>query len=323
MKKTLILFVASFFFASCSNIQNKSVTEKLSIEDLAKEIKKEPLFGYLYEMIRANIDRMNESEKAKYYEITYHRFNNYLNFRQLFQDSVYVSNLEVKYDSEWMKEFGIYEEKANSVIDSWREKIKENSLKTNDYVKIDLIGIEKNVETMGGTREPFFVFKITSLIGHISKLEFRYYNKRKNFNQESPIETCWGYASDIINIRNKTSIVCHDREIIASYEFEDFLKNYDIFVENIEIKNGDRDWGIYEGIPESIKDYLKNEYDGSYYMLDVYRSKIINEFVSVNYKVPYKGKYVRDKIDELIAEKDRLCYDLFNKIFDKNWPIII
>lgn len=323
MKKGLVLFALSFVFWGCNHIQNKSVTEKLTTEDLASMIKKDPAFGFEYEMIRAGIDRMSESRKARYYEISYSRFVDYFNFRGLFLDSVYINNLREKYNDEWKQRYGWYEEKADSVINTWRGKVMENSLKMNEYVKIELVGIKKQTY-YGGSRDAKLVFKIKSLIGKITWVQFDFYIERKEKSKKSEINEYkgGGWAVDFADIEYYEQNIYNSAkynylDIISSYSFEGFINEFKVRFDKIDVMQGDKRLGIYEEIPINISNYLQYEDSQNNSEIESRKKVIINEFAGTDLQIPSKTEYVNAKINEYMIEKDGLCYDLFNEVFRK------
>ena len=79
MKKTIGLFglITLILISGCSKIPNKSIIEPLDTKELSESIKNDTSFANFYEIIRNQIDTMNNVQKAKYGDITYSRLFKY------------------------------------------------------------------------------------------------------------------------------------------------------------------------------------------------------------------------------------------------------
>lgn len=135
----IFLFIA---FASCNTIPNKPVVTKLTTNELSRAIKADSSFATFYKNIRNKVDKLSDIKRAEYNEVTYKRLFNYIKF---FKDTTYWKPKTKKWEQEWENKFGVYSVKADSLIDYWKNYLKENSL--NKYVKIELVRIDK--EGMG------------------------------------------------------------------------------------------------------------------------------------------------------------------------------
>ena len=153
MKKlTLLFFVSAFAISSCNNIPEKTIFEKLSVKELSKIIKSNEKFTEFYEEVRKLADVMSDVKKAVYIDITYKRlFKDYM-FR--YENTDYWFPLYEEWDNEWQMNYGLYIEKADSVLNYWNDRKGDKTMPSVvkrslyyegdsefmlDYMKADLI----------------------------------------------------------------------------------------------------------------------------------------------------------------------------------------
>jgi hypothetical protein len=83
-----------FFFIGCNNpaaddstdtttnvtniVPNKSISEKLTVQELSYAIESDSSFANRYELIREAYDELSEIEQAKYYSVTYDELNDFI-----------------------------------------------------------------------------------------------------------------------------------------------------------------------------------------------------------------------------------------------------
>lgn len=90
MKKLTLLILISIFFISCNSIPNKSISEKLTIEELSKAIKSDAMFVDFYEDVTKKMTTMDDIQKARFNDITYRRlFKFYISVDILTNDTIY------------------------------------------------------------------------------------------------------------------------------------------------------------------------------------------------------------------------------------------
>jgi len=174
-KLYLFIFFTAFTLISCNNISNKSVSEKLSTEELSKAIKSDTAFSSFYENLRKEVDDLDDIKKAKYNDVTYRRLFKYYKF---LTDTTYWKPLSENWDKEWENKYGVYLKKADSTLNYWKKYLEDNSL--NKYVKIELAQIDKEYyEYIGGIKEVNLGFRLTPLQGPIEQIRFNYGYKPK------------------------------------------------------------------------------------------------------------------------------------------------
>ena len=60
------------------NIPSKSISEKLTVQELSYAIESDSSFANRYELIREAYDELSEIEQAKYYSVTYDELNSFI-----------------------------------------------------------------------------------------------------------------------------------------------------------------------------------------------------------------------------------------------------
>lgn len=80
MKRLLLISGLLIALISCNQVSNKSVTETLDINELAKAIKFDDSFESFYENLKKNFDVADDITKAKFHDVTYRDLFNYYKF---------------------------------------------------------------------------------------------------------------------------------------------------------------------------------------------------------------------------------------------------
>lgn len=129
MKKILFLLAMLPMIISCQKDGNpidKSIISPLSIEDIHRVIKDEPLFNKMYKNCIENVE-LTKLDSAKYMDITYSRL---LDFFKV-QDTINI----IDGRKECKKRIATYDEKADSIVDRWAEYLKNNNINESDSLK--------------------------------------------------------------------------------------------------------------------------------------------------------------------------------------------
>ena len=311
MKKLyLFCFVLIVVVSSCSDISNKSVSEKLSTEELSKVIKSDTLFAEIYEHVRKEVDEFSDIKKATYNDVTYRRLFNYIKF---LQDTTYWSPYRKKWNNEWRKENEVYLLKADSVLDYWKNYLEENSL--DKYVKIELVAIDKEYYTYSNELKNVSLgFELTPLKGTIEQLSFNYRYKSKinseiNYYGRDGYVSFSPFSSPIIGY---SEVMFVDKKAFADKNVETFLRDYNLFFEVTNI--------CIDGVNISSNDFKVPEYLSAYFendgynddMREYYKGLIIKEMMNKNFLSIWK--YQEIKADVLRKKKDKLCYDFLQEL---------
>ncbi|MDO6852611.1 hypothetical protein Q4599_03415 [Cellulophaga lytica] len=121
MKKFLILILITIVLFSCNRSLDKSIIEPLSPKELNRFFKTKKSFEKVYEFISKTRDKNLKSEidKAKYIDINYNQFREFVNFAS---DTIYFNNIYNINKEKWNSEFGVLDKKVDSVIFHWKNK---------------------------------------------------------------------------------------------------------------------------------------------------------------------------------------------------------
>jgi hypothetical protein len=301
----LLFFIVTFALSSCNKISDKSVSEKLSTEELSKAIKSDTLFSEFYEDVRKEVDNMSDIKKATYNDITYRRLFKYIKY---LQDTTYWKPLHEKWEKEWESEYGKYLPKADSVLNYWKQYLAENSL--DKYVKIELARIDKEwYDYIGEIKEVNLGFKLTPLQGTIEQIRFNYGYKpkingdSKYYEKHNCISTS-PFSSPTIRY---WEVSYSDRDNFAGKNVETFLRDYNLFIEVTNIRKDGVNISTNDfNVPKEVSECLENEKDYPF-LFDLSKDELIKEMINKDYL--RKWEYQSKQADVLKEKKDKLCFD--------------
>ena len=300
MRKLLLIIVLASFLYGCNKISNKSILIPLEQKELSNAIKQNDKFTDYYSKIRKVVQMMGDVDKAKYGDITYRKFFEFIRFQN---DTTFWNPLYEKWEQEHAKIYTLYPSKLDSVIEYWTNYYKENSL--DSYVKIELVEIKAIYDKRhyDWVDDVILSFKLTPIKGSIEMIKFNYC-----FRNKTDYKDLKGYC-EIINPFDRDYIVYKKvqyrddgKEIYAKYNAETFLKAYDCFfeVESI-VKDGVFIKKDDIKIPQSMKkriDWMK-KFD---YMEGLYDDDIIKELIDRKYIT--ESEYKSNKQDSIIKKKN-------------------
>jgi hypothetical protein len=311
MKKLCpLVFIVALGLTSCSNISNKSVSEKLSTPELSEAIKSDTSFSAFYEHIRKPVDEMSDIKKAKYNDVTYRRLFKYFKF---ITDTVYWKPLSVNWENEWTAKFAIYFSKADSALNSWHKYLEENSL--NKYVSIELSQIDKEYyEYVGGIKEVHLGFRLTPLQGTIEQIRFTYGYKpkingdNKYYEKHSCISTS-PCSSPTIRF---WEVGYSDKDNFMGKDVGTFLRDYNLYIEIKSIRKDGVNSNIDDiSIPEKVSACFENEKDYPA-LFEFSKEELIKDIINKDFIT--KWEYKSKKADEVKEKKDKLCFDFLNDL---------
>ncbi len=306
----LLILGLAIIFSSCSNISDKPVSEKLSTDELAKAIKSDTMFTSFYENIRKSVDEMDDIKKAKFNDVTYSRLFEYYKF---LRDTTHWKPLSEQWKKEWEKDFGIYSTKADSIINYWKKYLAENSL--DKYVKIELADINKEYyDYIGELKEVSLGFRMTPLKGSVQQIRFDYGYKAKIHGDDNYYEKHRCIETDPLNSSRigYWEVDYLDREKFAGKNMETFLRDYNLYIEVVEIrKNGlnmsKDDFAVPEEVAKCLE--VEREYPS---LFDMYKDDVIKNLIKKDYIG--KWEYSNKKAEELQEKEDKLCYDFLKDL---------
>lgn len=311
MNRLLLLILGlAIIFISCSEISDKPVSEKLSTEELSKAIKSDTMFASFYENIRASVDQMDDIKKAMFNEVTYSRLFEYYKF---LLDTTHWKPLSEKWDNEWQIEFGKYLSEADSTINYWKKYLAENSL--NKYVKIELADISKEYyDYIGELKDVNLGFRMTPLQGAVQQIRFDYGYKAKIHDDDKYYEKHRCIETDPLSSSRigYWEVSFADRDKFAGKNVETFLRDYNVFIEVVEIRKDGVNMSITDfAIPEEVTKCLEveNEYPA---LFEIYKEDIIKNLIKKDYIG--KSEYSNKRVEEILSKEDKLCYDFISEL---------
>lgn len=309
--KRLSFFIlgVAFVLSSCNNISDKPVFEKLNTEELVKAIKSDTSFTNFYENIREKVDEFDDIQKAKFNDVTYRRLFKYVKFSQ---DTIYWKPLYEKWGKEYEKEFGIYSNKADSILNYWEKFLEENSL--DKYVKVELAQIDKEYyEYIGELKEVNLGFKLTPLQGTIEQIRFNYgYKAKINGDKYFERHNCISTSPFSFPTIRYWKVGYLEKNDFAGKTVETFLRDYNLQIEVTNIRKDGVNISIDDfNIPEVVTDYFN--YGDKDYMKKYYKEKVIKELIFNEFLEEWE--YTRQKTNEILEVEDKLCFDFFKELY--------
>ncbi|MDH7459693.1 hypothetical protein QEG73_00340 [Chitinophagaceae bacterium 26-R-25] len=300
----LILFIA-IVLSSCSSVSNKSVSEKLTTDELGKAIKNDTAFSAFYESVRKSVDNMSDIKKAKYKDITYNMLFKYFKF---ITDTTYWKPLSESWDKEWTDRYGSYLPKADSTLSYWRKYLEENSL--NKYVKIDLTQIDKEYyEYAGGLKEVNMGFRLTPLQGPIQQIRFTYGYKPKinGDNKYYEKHSCISTAPFSVPTVRFWEVDYSDRDNFGGKNVETFLRDYNLYIDITNIRKDGKNISTDDfSVPAKVSECFENEKDYPT-LFEISKQELIRDIINKDFIS--KWEYRNKKADEIKEKKDKLCFD--------------
>lgn len=137
-RTVLALGIWGLLMTSCG-IENKSISEPLSVDEQNELIKKDIEYGMVFSMLDAlkkYHSPLTASEKATMDDLSYKRLKNFL--------SVCVNTTELdkqkqQYGAEWERKYGFINAKVDSIDHHWQQFLED--YQTSNYLKIELVDI--------------------------------------------------------------------------------------------------------------------------------------------------------------------------------------
>lgn len=306
----LLIFGIAIVLTGCSDISSKSISEKLSTEELSNAIKSDTSFTGFYQALRKNVDGMDDIKLAKFSDITYRKLFSYYKF---IRDTAYWKPLSKQWEREWKKEFGHYLPKAESTLNYWKRYLKENSL--DRYVKIELAQIDKEYyDYIGELKEVNLGFRLTPIKGTIEQICFNYgfiakinddnlFYDRQNCISTSP------FSSPTIRY---WEVPGSKQDDFAGKNIETFLRDYDVYIEITSIRKDGINISVEDfDVPKEVSDCLENEKDFPM-LFELSKDNLIKSLINKNYIG--KREYIRKKSDKVREEEDKRCFDFLKAL---------
>lgn len=305
------LFILGFaiILASCNNISNKSVSEKLSTDELSKAIKSDTMFTSFYEYIHKSVEEMDDIKKAQFNDVTYRRLFKYYKF---IQDTTYWKPLSAKWEKEWEKDNQIYLNKADSSIEYWKKYLIENSL--DKYVKIELVSINKEYyDYIDELKEVNLGFRMTPLKGAVQQIRFDYGYKAKIHGDGNFYEKHRCIDTDPLNSSRIGfwEVDYSDKDKFVGKNIQTFLRDYNVYIEVVEIRKNNVNISSSDfAVPEEISKCLEVEKEYPT-LFSIYKNDLIKKLIKKDYLD--KWEHIDLKAKELQEKEDKICHDFLKE----------
>lgn len=281
MKRGILLVLGvALICCSCNRIPNRPIVEPLDTKTLAGIIKYDTDFASFYEDVQTIVQLFNETDKAKFYDITY---RDLYAVNKFFNDTAEIRTIEKKWEREWNEKFGSYDGKVDSIIAYWNKYKEEHSFSR--FVKIEFEALDKEYyEYIGGVKNVNFAFRLTPLKGRIDQIRFTYRYAPKITNaQYAPKHRCISTKPF-----NKSVVRYWEVEYSAEQELEnitsaEFKRDYDILFEITDIRKDGVNYSVNDlNIPRSVSKAMEINPDG--YLYKSYKKDIIKELLCSEYE---------------------------------------
>lgn len=187
MKKLSVIITICIAILGCNRSQKQSVFKPLTLDELAKIVKKDTLFEHTYKYIQFVKDSVlkKDIDKAKWTGLTYGRVHKYY---KLSMDTSFFKEYDKRFESEWNKKYSKYLSMTDSVINYWEKYKAENAL--DNYAQIEIADIDKNYyEYIGGIESIDLGWRITPLKGPIEQIIFSYRITAKIDDEKEKLDT--------------------------------------------------------------------------------------------------------------------------------------
>lgn len=309
MKRYLIV-VAILVFASCSRVPDISIFEPLDNEVQYRICRKDSLFSSFYDNVQDQVKVFNEIEKSRFQDITYRG----LYKRYLFiNDTVHMQQKRQCYEHDWECRFGGLSEKADSLINYWKDYIDKNSL--NNLVGVSFSHLFHTYYSYwsNDVKDVELAFRLTPLVSGIEQVRFmfRYAEKINNINDAK-------WQNYIYTSPFSTSIVRYwkvdyfEERKLKEVATSEFKRDYNMSIVVTDVRRNGKNYSIEDlHIPTSITEILSCDQQAYQY----YKDKVITELLDHSYKS--KTSYANDKISEYLASLFPREEEFYNSYFIK------
>ena len=160
--------VLNISLTSCSSLEDKPITEPLSMDErnqlIAKDVNYAFVFGILDYVEQHRNVPLTSSEKKTMSGLSYKRLNK---FMSEWQSGDKKKEIEEKYEKEWNRKYDAYCNKVDSINDYWLDYIK--TFNPENYVKIELVDILDKTDVFLGYVK--VLLRLTPLKGSVSNVE--------------------------------------------------------------------------------------------------------------------------------------------------------
>ena len=341
MKKILLNIILITSLVSCSNPADISIMEKISNEDMKKILVNYEDFeieglNYLSAILE-KVDELNQYatqlDSVTFSEITYKML---FDFEKETHNKERWDKIESQYTKEWDDKYGIYYEKADSIVSSW--KLKYENEKVDRFIKVEPISIGSFLNSYGGT-SPTIRFKLTNLSEKtISRVLLRYkivakvnddgdegeykpvksyeiYRAENEWNRIYTQKTLYFNQPQIsefkvpFRVRNNYFNVLEDLAQSGSdVAIESLKTTHNIYVIPYEVTVNGKNYENFEykDIPKEVRYYIElkeSEANISELGWRNYKERILYENLNLGFEIPGKWEKFFEYYDEKMSEE--------------------
>ena len=174
--KRMSFSVICFLICIYACTDNKSVVEDLSLDDVSSLLEKDSLYKSIISEVELK-RKLIEDDKVKLSKYQRLTFKDYLKFKKIFKDSLYIKEIadlsEIEFHRQMDSLFIIYKSEIDSLVQFYKEySVVADPSK---YFSVEFIEIEKEYYSYGnGVKEINVRFKISPLKGAIQGGSFSY-----------------------------------------------------------------------------------------------------------------------------------------------------
>ncbi|MEB2784879.1 hypothetical protein [Algoriphagus persicinus] len=319
--RIVVSIVSLGMLYSCNPIPDKSISDPLTPEELAKIFEKDTSFKATYEFVEiANKLVLNtDVKKAEYLSLTYRQFHDFFLVANTSSDA--YKKLDSSYNEAWNKEIIGFQPEIDSISNYWKDYYSDKNI--NEYAYVDFAG-EVKYTRYGFTDS----FGLKFLIG-----PYKDYTMEKikiSYNIQDQI-----FAKDFENDRAldiSQVISIHKFEIkrpikgLEEVEIRIKRQNSDIFYElypdgldydkqvfasvDEVVVNGKIIKNQANEIPYEVKKYWRETFNDSTNRFDQFTvTTFINEFLDEDFE--FQFEFTKRKIKEYLENKDPLSAKYF------------
>jgi len=309
MKIIKILTISCLLY-SCSSPLDKSILIPLEIGELKKVIENDTTFEKLYTEIQTFRESILEDElqQVKWVDLTYQSLFDYKDFKRdtSFWGPVYLNISKIYHQENDTTGFC---DKVDSISNYWKNYFNEKDL--SNYVKVELMRLDKVYYNSGGFRHVNLGFRLTPLQGKLDQVVFSYDLKPKITEDKNTRISVSGLFdrhrcldSEPLYSSRTSYWKCDysDEDILENKSLSSLKRDYNlnIIVEEIR-KNGVNHDKDDIDIPFSIEQLWKEEQKSESYMYEYYRKDIYKEYIDSDF-IEY-WEYFIEKTDKIKKEK--------------------
>jgi len=317
---TNLTFCLGILLSSCNSLEDKPITEPLSLEERQQLVEKDIDYMFVFgviDVMEKYRSPITSSEKKSMSELSYRRLKEFMSKWTLGDD---VDAKKAEYEKEWKSMYESYCVKVDSINDYWLEYIQ--AYKPENYLKIELVEIIDKTDVFLGYVK--VRLRLIPLKGSISDVEA--YFGLDGMMGRNPIKVSESFSSPItmeswmsfnqaFNIDASKVNDLPIGELIKIYPLKTNITELSCDGKAIEYTDG------YFKIPSCIRDMWSvapakgKEWDKEYEKESNYL-RVIKDLIDAN--MPSEYDYVNDRTKKQAYDYDKLAATFYYEIAGQN-----